>query len=72
MPKSGRNKNAFDIEDVCDQLSYEVGVQNILYFSDTAVADAREVEQKLGKKLKLTEKDGNRSVLAGVPESYPP
>jgi len=34
------------------------------------VADAREVEQNW-EKLKLTEKDGNRSVLAGVPESLP-
>jgi len=68
--KIGEEQEAFDMEDVCNQLSTKLVYRHPHIFSDTAVADAREVEQNW-EKLKLTEKDGNRSVLAGVPESLP-
>lgn len=68
--KIGEEQEVFDIEDVCDQLSNKLVYRHPHIFGDTAVADAREVEQNW-EKLKLKEKDGNRSVLAGVPESLP-
>lgn len=68
--KIGEEQQAFDIEDVCDLLSNKLVYRHPHIFGDTDVADAREVEQNW-EKLKLKEKDGNRSVLAGVPESLP-
>lgn len=68
--KIGEEQEAFDIADVCDQLSDKLVYRHPHIFGDTAVADAREVEQNW-EKLKLKEKDGNRSVLAGVPDGLP-
>lgn len=68
--KIGEEKGQFDIQDVCEQLTEKLIYRHPHIFSDTMVSDAREVEQNW-EKLKLKEKDGNRSVLAGVPEGLP-
>jgi len=68
--KIGDENSQFDIKDVCDQLSEKLIYRHPHIFGETLVADAREVEQNW-EKLKLKEKDGNSSVLAGVPESLP-
>ena len=68
--KIGSETNDFDIQDVCEQLNQKLIYRHPHICATTQVADAREVEQNW-EKLKLKEKDGNRSVLAGVPESMP-
>jgi len=68
--KIGEEKSMFDIQDVCEQLIEKLIYRHPHIFGDTQVSDAREVEQNW-EKLKLKEKDGNRSVLAGVPEGLP-
>lgn len=68
--KIGEEREAFDIADVCGKLSTKLIYRHPHIFGDIEVADAREVEQNW-EKLKLKEKGGNRSVLAGVPDSLP-
>jgi len=68
--KIGEEQSRFDIQDVCEQLMEKLIYRHPHIFSDTQVSGAREVEQNW-EKLKLKEKDGNRSVLAGVPEGLP-
>lgn len=66
----GAEKSQFDIHDVCEQLIQKLVYRHPHIFGDTQVAGAREVEQNW-EKLKLKEKNGNRSVLAGVPDGLP-
>jgi MazG family protein len=68
--KIGDEKGQFDIQDVCEKLVQKLIYRHPHIFGDVEVADAREVEQNW-EKLKLKEKDGNRSVLAGVPNGMP-
>jgi len=68
--KIGAEKGQFDIEDVCEKLITKLVYRHPHIFGEVEVADAREVEQNW-EKLKLKEKDGNKSVLAGVPEALP-
>lgn len=66
----GSEQSHFDIQDVCEQINQKLIFRHPHIFSDVAVSTAKEVEQNW-EKLKLREKDGNRSVLAGVPEAMP-
>jgi len=68
--KIGAEKSQFDIQDVCEQLMVKLVYRHPHIFGDIRVSGAKEVEQNW-EKLKLKEKDGNKSVLAGVPESLP-
>ncbi|WP_321282325.1 nucleoside triphosphate pyrophosphohydrolase [Marinifilum fragile] len=68
--KIGSETNDFDIADVCDGISEKLIYRHPHIFSDTKVADAKEVEENW-EQLKLKEKDGNKSVLEGVPQSLP-
>jgi len=68
--KIGEEKQAFSIKDVIDSLIEKLIYRHPHIFGETKVKDAREVEQNW-EALKLKEKDGNRSVLAGVPKSLP-
>lgn len=68
--KIGSENGEFDIQDVCDKLVQKLIYRHPHIFGAVEVADAREVEQNW-EKLKLKEKDGNKSVLAGVPEALP-
>lgn len=68
--KIGSENGQFDIADVCDKLVQKLIYRHPHIFGEVEVADAREVEQNW-EKLKLKEKDGNKSVLAGVPEALP-
>ena len=68
--KIGSEQSRFDIQDVCEQLIQKLIYRHPHIFGDVEVSGAKEVEQNW-EKLKLKEKDGNRSVLAGVPESMP-
>jgi len=68
--KIGSENGAFDMKDVCDKLIDKLIYRHPHIFGEVEVSDAREVEQNW-EKLKLKEKDGNKSVLAGVPEALP-
>ncbi len=68
--KIGEEKQAFDVQDVCELLAEKLIYRHPHIFGDITVADARQVERNW-ESLKLKEKDGNKSVLAGVPESLP-
>lgn len=72
--KIGSEKGAFDIadvcNDVCDKLIYR---HPHVYPPKGATSDATTVDQvlKQWEQLKTTEKDGNKSVLGGVPKALP-
>ncbi len=68
--KIGSETNSFDIADVCDNINEKLIYRHPHIFSDTKVADAKEVEENW-EQLKLKEKGGNKSVLQGVPKSLP-
>lgn len=62
--------DSFDIKGVCDALCEKLIFRHPHIFSDNFVENEMEVE-KNWEKLKLKEKDGNTSVLSGVPSSLP-
>lgn len=68
--KIGDEKDQFDIADVADALNEKLIFRHPHVFGDTKVNDATQVIQNW-EELKLKEKDGNRSVLAGVPAALP-
>lgn len=68
--KIGQEKNQFTMADVIASLNEKLIFRHPHIFSDTQVASTDEVLENW-EKLKLKEKDGNKSVLAGVPEQLP-
>lgn len=68
--KIAEEKSVFSIKEVIDSLIEKLIYRHPHIFGETKVSNASEVEQNW-EKLKLKEKDGNRSVLAGVPKSLP-
>lgn len=68
--KIGSEKNAFDITDVinsiCDKLIY----RHPHVFGEVLVKDAHEVVENW-EELKTKEKDGNKTILSGVPKTLP-
>lgn len=68
--KIGDEKGAFDIKDVCDSLCDKLIYRHPHVFGTTQAETASQVEQNW-EQLKLKEKDGNKTVLAGVPKSLP-
>ncbi len=68
--KIGSETNAFDIADVINTLCDKVIARHPHVFGDLSVASDAEVKRNW-ERLKLTEKNGNKSVLAGVPQSLP-
>jgi XTP/dITP diphosphohydrolase len=68
--KIGEEKGAFDIADVCNALCDKLIFRHPHVYGETVAADAGEV-CKNWEQLKLREKGGNKTVLAGVPASLP-
>ena len=68
--KLGEEVNAFDIKDVIDSINEKLIFRHPHIFGDTEVADEIEVLENW-EKLKLKEKGGNKSVLAGIPKAMP-
>ena len=68
--KIGEEKGAFDIGTVIDQLIEKLVFRHPHIFSEIKVSEKKEVEENW-EKLKLKEKNGNRSVLSGVPSTLP-
>ena len=68
--KIGDEKGEFDIADVCNLLCDKLVYRHPHVYGTTEVANAGEVVQNW-EQLKQKEKDGNKTVLAGVPVSLP-
>lgn len=68
--KIGEEKGAFDIVDVCDALNAKLIYRHPHVFGQVKADDAETVVQNW-EALKLKEKGGNKTVLAGVPSSLP-
>ena len=68
--KIGSETGDFDIKDVCDNLSDKLLYRHPHVFGDAKAENAEAVIQNW-EQLKLKEKDGNKTVLSGVPEALP-
>ncbi len=66
----GEEKGAFDIVTVADSLAQKLIFRHPHVYGQVQADDAHQVEQNW-EQIKLKEKDGNRSVLAGVPRALP-
>ena len=68
--KIGEEQAQFDIKEVCDALCQKLIYRHPHVFGEAVAETAGKVEQNW-EALKLKEKDGNKTVLAGVPASLP-
>lgn len=68
--KIASEKGDFDIKDVCDKLSDKLIFRHPHVFGDVKAETAGQVSENW-EQLKLKEKDGNTSVLSGVPAALP-
>ncbi len=68
--KIGEEKDLYDIVDVCDSLNKKLIFRHPHVFGEVSVKDSHEVEMNW-EQIKLKEKDGNKSVLGGVPQALP-
>lgn len=60
----------FDIADVCNQISDKLIFRHPHVYGDEAAKSAEDVSH-LWEQVKLKEKDGNKTVLGGIPDSLP-
>lgn len=68
--KIASETNDFDIADVCNSLCDKLIFRHPHVFGESSAKNAGEVEQSW-EQIKQKEKDGNKSVLAGVPDALP-
>lgn len=68
--KIGSETGDFDIADVCQQLTDKLIFRHPHVYGNVKAEDAKAVSENW-EQLKLKEKDGNKRVLSGVPESLP-
>ena len=68
--KIGSESGSFDIADVCNQQCDKLIFRHPHVYGDATAKDAGEVLQKW-EQIKLKEKDGNKTVLSGVPAALP-
>lgn len=68
--KIGDEKGQFDIADVADALNTKLIFRHPHVFGDVHADDAHQVEQNW-EDIKLRERGGNRTVMAGVPAALP-
>ena len=68
--KIGKEQGEFDIADVCNKLCDKLIYRHPHIYGDVRVKNAEEVVGNW-EQLKTKEKDGNKSVLSGVPDSLP-
>lgn len=69
--KIGEEQGTYDIVDVIDFLCDKLIYRHPHVFSQVQVADSAEVVRNW-EMLKSKEKDGNRRILSGVPDTLPP
>lgn len=68
--KIGSENNQFDIADVADALNQKLIFRHPHVFGEVHVDNAHDVELNW-EQIKLKEKDGNHTALAGVPAALP-
>lgn len=68
--KIAAEKQQFDMKDVCDRLCEKLIYRHPHVFGEAVANTAGEV-CKNWEQLKMTEKDGNKTVLSGIPNSMP-
>ncbi|MBR3976905.1 MAG: nucleoside triphosphate pyrophosphohydrolase [Bacteroidaceae bacterium] len=68
--KIASEKGQFDMKDVCDRLCEKLIYRHPHVFGDAVAETAGEVCRNW-EQLKMTEKDGNKTILSGVPNSMP-
>ncbi|MDR0995208.1 MAG: nucleoside triphosphate pyrophosphohydrolase [Tannerella sp.] len=68
--KIGEEQGAFDIKEVCDALCEKLIYRHPHVFGNVSADTAQKVEQNW-EQLKLKEKNGNKTVLSGVPAALP-
>ena len=68
--KIGSETDSFDIKDVCDKLCDKLIFRHPHVFGEVKAETAEKVSENW-EQIKLKEKDGNKSVLSGVPEALP-
>lgn len=68
--KIGSETNDFDIKDVCDQLCDKLIFRHPHVFGEVQADTAEKVLQNW-EQIKQKEKDGNKTVLSGVPSALP-
>lgn len=68
--KIGSETDAFDMKDVCDRLCEKLIFRHPHVFGEVKADTAEKVAENW-EQLKMKEKDGNKTVLSGVPSSLP-
>ena len=68
--KRGEEKQQFDIADVCNRLCDKLIFRHPHVYGDAVAKDAEAVLESW-EQIKLKEKDGNKTVLSGVPQALP-
>lgn len=68
--KIGEEQERFDIADVADALNTKLIFRHPHVFGEVEVNDSHDVEQNW-EQIKLKERGGNKTVLAGVPSALP-
>lgn len=68
--KMGSETGDFDMADVCNRVCDKLIFRHPHVYGDQTAKNAEDV-CKLWEQVKLKEKDGNKTVLAGIPESLP-
>ena len=68
--KIGEEKGAFDVADVCHKLCDKLIFRHPHVYGDAVANTAGEVVQTW-EQIKTKEKDGNKTVLSGVPDALP-
>lgn len=68
--KIGEEKGAFDVADVCNKLCDKLIFRHPHVYGDAKANTAGEVVQTW-EQIKTKEKDGNKTVLSGVPDALP-
>lgn len=68
--KIGSEAGIFDMKDVCDRLCDKLIFRHPHVFGEVKADTAEKVSENW-EQIKLKEKDGNKSVLSGVPDALP-
>ena len=68
--KIGSEQGAFDMADVCNKICDKLIFRHPHVYGEQAAKNAEDV-CKLWEQVKLKEKDGNKTVLAGIPDALP-
>lgn len=68
--KIGEEKGEFDMADVCQKLTEKLIFRHPHIYGNVQADNAKQVSENW-EKIKLKEKDGNKTVLGGVPSALP-